>query len=470
MYPFELHSILPALLLVACSSELPSAVGDSAALAGVDSAAPDTAGAPIGAGGDSGGGLTEEEGPRRVLMISVDTLRRDRVGRYSGLDTSPTLDALLADGLTLEDHRSCSNWTYSSVLCLYTGRSELDLGWFANGSSRAVPEPAPEGMPTLAGWLREAGYTSALVSANSFISANYNMTEGFDEVVSEFDLSATEVTEAAIDMLDGVLAAPLAAGEPVFLHAHFIDPHLPYNPPAPYQADIEVPSLPLDMRTIDGVTELAGLAAQLPEEELDQYIAWIEALYRGEIRYADTEIARLLEAVDARSDLSEWIVVLWSDHGEQFFEHGGGTPHPELYGGETLGITSFSGPGIGDELVSAPSTHADIAPTLLDLLGLPIPDGVTGLPARQIPADRPRYSMFVEERQTQQAVDYRGERLLYQWNGALEYYRLEGDPGEREDLFEPGDPEVRALWDLLEPQVRALEAIYTATTPAEPAL
>jgi hypothetical protein len=66
---------------------------------------------------------------RDLIMISIDTLRRDSVGRYDGSDRTPFLDSLLAQGLTLDAHHACSNWTYGSILCGLGGADGVDVGW-----------------------------------------------------------------------------------------------------------------------------------------------------------------------------------------------------------------------------------------------------------------------------------------------------------------------------------------------------
>ena len=113
-------------------------------------------------------------GPSNLVIIGVDTLRRDYVGRYGG--ASPHLDALLAGGVALDDHRSCSNWTFSALLCAMSGRSQLEMGYAPWKLGLAPPW-----IPLLPDALAEAGFRSALVSASTVVGDGTGYADRFDD-------------------------------------------------------------------------------------------------------------------------------------------------------------------------------------------------------------------------------------------------------------------------------------------------
>ena len=107
------------------------------------------------------------ESAPNVLLISIDTLRRDALGRYGGAET-PFLDGLLAGGVPLDDHRSCSNWTLDAMTCVLSGRYAWDLD-YAPSAGTALNEGRdvgglPEGVELLADHLRAAGFDTALAT------------------------------------------------------------------------------------------------------------------------------------------------------------------------------------------------------------------------------------------------------------------------------------------------------------------
>ena len=131
-----------------------------------------------GAAGDYEGILAfTGDRPYNVLMISLDTTRVEDLGRSSGLDTTPNLDALFDKSVTLDNHRSCSNWTFASTVCVQSGAWDLDLG-FVPGIGRE-PATVPDDLLQAPEVLGDAGWSSYLVSTNSFLSSHVNNAQGF---------------------------------------------------------------------------------------------------------------------------------------------------------------------------------------------------------------------------------------------------------------------------------------------------
>ena len=408
--------------------------------------------------------------PRDLLVISVDTTRRDRIGRYGGpagdgSARTPFIDGLLDQGLTLDNHRSCSNWTFASFLCLMTGRSNLETG-IAPESDTLKADPLPAGTTGWPTWLGVAGFQTSLVSGNFFTSERY----GFDAFYQHLDTSETWVAETVTERgLDA--AGALDPAQPWLLHVHYVDPHLPYNPPARYLAALDdLEPIAWDLTSRDGIEALGEAWAGLGEAERALTQEHLDARYDAEVRYIDDQIAALHEGLEALGLLEEAAVLLWTDHGEQLLDRGRVGHRKDLHDEEAAALASLSGPGVTPRAFGAPTTHADIAATIMALFGLPIPSTVSGTVVGDGSGQCPRYAESMAGEDTEQSVDTDGLRLIYEWGGGLSLFDLAADPGESRDLAGERPDDVEALWELLSPRVDALTEIYDVAEPTPPDL
>ncbi len=394
----------------------------------------------------------EGDAPRNVLMISVDTLRRDAVGHYGGGSDTPTIDRLLEEGLSLERHRSCSSWTYGSAICALGGRTGVDFGFVPGGDDRRTP--LPQDIKLLPYWLRQAGLRTALVTGNYYIGTVSNIARFYDVVVERHEGVATELVDRALETWDGLGPAPW------FLHVHLFDPHSWYDPPAQYLVGLDALPEPAVDLSAPGMTRMLGdIWEDFDPAEQAVMLEHLRLRYSGEARYVDDQIARLLEGLEARGALADTLVVFWSDHGEQFGEHGDFDHGDSLHYGEVDASAGFWAAGLEPGRWEGATTHADLAPTLLAALGIERPEGLTGLALGiDPPGGRPCFALRRGDL-NQQSVDADGLRLSYRWDGGLSLYDIAADPLETTDRFDPTDPRVRALWSLLEPRVQALDAL-----------
>jgi len=401
--------------------------------------------------------------PSNVLMVSIDTLRRDAVGHYNpAADDTPFLDGMLAEAFTLEDHRSCSNWTYGAVVCAMTGRSGPDVG-FIPGSWDAR-EPVPESVGMLPGWLRGAGYRTALSSSNFYVGSTSGITRDFDHIFQEHEGRADGIVDNALRLHEDMVT--LDSGTPWFLHAHFFDPHAGYDAPESYLGDLEglAPS-PVDVTDGALVQTLEDRWEELTPEDQALTLEHMRIRYAAEVRYLDDQLKRLFEDLDSRGALEDTLVVIWSDHGEQFGEHGAFDHGKTLYGEELAATAAFWSRDIVPGAWTGPSEHEDLAPTLMSALGLERPQEVIGAALGVDDSSGPRFAMRRNEFHLQ-SVDDSGDRLMYWWeDGRLALYDIEADPGEMNDLYDPSDPKVQALWALLKPRVEAAREFTEGDAP-----
>ncbi len=297
-----------------------------------------------------------------VAVILVDTLRPDHLGCY-GYDkpTSPFVDSLAKEGVLFENARSASTFTGEAVAALLTGRppamSETGLGWTAR------PTPMAENLP---GLLQQAGYRTGIFST-SFVMR----FKGFYDSFGESELFPSVPNTSALD--DKLTDAALAFAErhrdvPNFQYLHYYAPHAPYNPPeaflAPFGIDRNLMAPASDMHP-------AALVARGMKAD-DPRLSELKKHYDAEIAFIDQSIRRYVEGLEKLGTLSKTVIVLVSDHGEEFLEHGFADHAWNLHE-ETLRIPMI----VWAPSVFAPRrvvdtvTIADVMPTLLRCLQVP---------------------------------------------------------------------------------------------------
>lgn len=277
--------------------------------------------------------------PRSLVLLTVDTLRSDRLGSAGhSRPTSPNLDALAGEGVRFERAFSQAGWTLPSVATILTG-----LHPSRHGAVAADRGLAPE-VPTLATILAGRGYDTRAYVSHLFLRARYGLARGF-AVYDDGVLAVGHPHRVASGMAltDRVLVGLETLARPFFLWVHYFDPHFVY----------------------------------LSHPEWKAFGKSREARYDAEIAYTDREIGRLLAAVGQRGLLADAVVAVTADHGEEFGEHGGRF-HYGLWN-EILGVPLIiSAPGLEPEVRHDAAQQIDLLPTLLQLLDLEVPPELPG--------------------------------------------------------------------------------------------
>lgn len=275
------------------------------------------------------------------------------------------------------------------MVSLFTGRHvDGHQVYFGCGPDGVVTSSAgsfSDGWFTLAEALKEAGYTNYAFVTNPNVAPGLGMEQGFslDNYVYEVNAPASRVTEAAIDR-----TASLA--EPFFIYLHYMDPHVPYTPPAehlkvfgkaPFLRDADRNALLPDIQlhyVIDSF-RCSLDPARVPRFEplRGNGRAALRMRYEGECRYADEQVAFLVTAL--QETFPNTLFIITSDHGEEFWEHGGLGHGAKLYE-ETLHVPLIMhGPGIAAALIDEPVSTLGLYKTLSVLLSLPLEHSVSGL-------------------------------------------------------------------------------------------
>ncbi len=317
------------------------------------------------------------DGPARpdLVLISVDTLRPDRLACYGGAaDVGNAICALGDAGVRYAWAFSTASSTPPSIASLETARLPRDHGATGRLASDAV---------TLAETLAANGYSTGGFVANPVLSRSRG-GRGFDQGFAVYDdqmqrreLNRPLLEREARELTDSALAWVRDAKPPFFLWIHYQDPHGPYDPPdAPAARDASdaQPLLPVlaDQSGWNGIPAYQVLGdARAP--------ATYEGRYADEIRYVDAQIARLVATLDARP--ARPAILLTADHGEAFGEDGFWFAHGHSLAIDQIHIPMFWRPAQAQpgRVVAKPVSNLDVAPTLVAAAGIPLPPSFEGV-------------------------------------------------------------------------------------------
>ncbi len=341
--------------------------------------------APPEGGAGSAASEPPSETPRNVLLIVVDTLRADHLGSYGyARDTSPNLDALAANNFLFENHSSQAACTYPSVNSMLTSRGPA---LFFTGSKRYMG--IPDRLLSLPQVLQHHGYRTLGVSASPIVRATpskHNPDGGFGGGFDVFDEHcewnhAICVNNRALHLLDTERTPENAEEDdvPFFLYLHYMEPHGPYRPPAIHQPRFLRPYEGHDFVAMGNPNPIArmlyddGEEVEISGRDLEHLVD----LYDEEIAFFDQQLGALLARLDERGLLDELLVVVASDHGEEFLEHEHIKHCRSLYQaviGTPLVVkppASLRTMDTGSR-VDAITSNLDIVPTILDYVGVRI--------------------------------------------------------------------------------------------------
>ena len=365
---------------------------------------------------------------RHVLLLSIDTLRADRWGCLGGTrGLTLFLDVLAERGTLFTAASASAPWTLPSHASMLTGRHP-----HRHGAARDDARIARD-VPTLAGELSRAGFHTAALVNSLFLGRRHGLARGFDEFaeIPERPKAGRLILERATDWLER------RRNEPAFLLVHLYDVHSPYEPAPPF-AD----ALPAYDGPADGSTGqlLAHRSGRVPLAAAG--LEHMQRLYDAEVAELDALLADVFARLRARDLLDDTLVVITSDHGEEFGEHGGVLHGRTLYQ-ELLHVPLlWLGPGVpagvrrGD-----PASHVDLMPTLLAALGLPSPGGLDGVDLFAPGAEQGGRLVFAgadhnnaEPDTLRMLGDGRFKLVWDRLDGTHRVFDLQRDPGETVDV------------------------------------
>ncbi len=347
-------------------------------------------------------GRTEAAPPRpNVLLIVIDTLRADRLSFLGcARENAPFLASLAQEGLVFENARSAGPWTVPGTASLMTSLYPFQHGlvdgfdiWAAEDEiAESLVNRLPDEIETIPELFQALGYRTFGVSANRLVGFEMGFDGGFERFVSVRDLDAAAVNAHVLDWLRPVLDG--ADERPWFVYLHYFDPHDNYQQREPwYDVDgLEAPDEESASRFArfraeirreeeedpEYAQELADRSAHMvefeegtrPQEPARAAIDRMLAAYDSEIRYLDGHLRDLFSEL---GDLDDTVVVVTSDHGEEFLDHGafghGGNLHDEVLRVPLL--LRLPGENRPRGRVAENVSTMDLLPTFRALLDLP---------------------------------------------------------------------------------------------------
>jgi len=366
--------------------------------------------------------------PRNLLIVSLDTVRADRLGSYHyKLAQTPRLDALAASGLRFEQASTVVPLTLPAHSSLMTGTFPAWHGVRDNGGFYLDDDQL-----TLAEIIRDRGFRTGGFVGAFVLDRRWGISQGFDRYFDDFDLDkyadasamdmiqrpGSDVVDRAIEWLQA------DANLPFFAWVHLYDAHAPYEAPEPYRSRFP--------RTRDGA-------------------------YDAEIASADAQVGRLLDTLRADGRLDDTLVIVVADHGEMLGEHGELTHGFFIYEGATRIPLIVSGPGVSAGVVADQVRIVDVMPTALSLLGVPIPNAVQG--ANLMPLARGQHLGLVAHTESwYPRYHYGWSELRAIQDGRFkliraprpELYDLATDPREERDQAQASAPRVDLFGRALE--------------------
>jgi arylsulfatase A-like enzyme len=391
---------------------------------------------------------------RPVVLVSLDTLRADRTG-FTGATRplTPRLDALAAEGAVFEQAASAAPWTLPAHVSLFTSLLPFEHGvrwpWQRVHPARSM----------LAERFRDAGYRTAAFTGGAFVAGSLGYAQGFETYADhdeQIEGGPEAVVAAALEWVREV------RDEPFFLFVHSYEPHAPFERPG-FARPEDAGRLPARIGYADVDAIHAGKLV-LDEKER----GYVVDLYDGDVRNADRVVGGFLARLRDEGMLDRAILVVLSDHGEDLWDHEAtrSPGHGHSLYEELLHVPLFvRAPGLvpGPRRIRTPVSLLDVAPTLLDLAGLPPDPGHAGRSlARALrdgvePEPRPILAESVQygpdrfsrrEGSTKVVVtpeprrQHEGLALVVR---PLEVFDLGADPGERRDVSGAPDPKARRM-------------------------
>ena len=377
----------------------------------------------------------DEMRQKNILLIGVDTLRRDALTPYGAPENvTPNLEAMTEFATTFNQARSQAPWTLPSFASMVTGRVPSEIG--ATIYTGVLPERAN----LISEVLLPEGYATATICSNTWLG---NEQSGFHQGVEELWFRVEGLADVSVEQAKDFIARSIDRDWFCFLH--FIDPHAPYLPPAEFAELTVDPFYNGVYKESFGQIELWKSGDYMPPDEDIQHIF---NLQRAEVSHVDSALGNLFAFLEENGELEDTLIIFAADHGEEFFEHGGFEHGHSQYDELVHMPLIVRGDGFPEgERIDTCVGNFDIFPTILTWLGMELPDDLDGVPLQDVIAgDVGNDRIIFGEDNTRGTL----RKFCVQWpykcildyvTGDRMLFNLEDDPGETIDIS-GDDPEL----------------------------
>jgi arylsulfatase A-like enzyme/Tfp pilus assembly protein PilF len=345
-----------------------------------------------------------------VILITVDTLRADKLSIYGSEVFTPAIDSLAGEGILYEKAFCQVPITLPSHATILTGAYPYRHGIKHNGKFKLAPEAT-----TLAEILKLQGYHTAAIIGAYVLDRKYGLSQGFDTYDDEMPGEAYKGSSMYVSRRAGEITGRAVRWleenqEPFFMWLHYFDPHSPYDPPMPFKSRYD-------------------------------------NQYDGEVAYVDAEVGKLLNAVREGGLEQRTLIVFTSDHGESLGEHGELTHALFLYGSTVRVPLILTLPGIIQSGLRDTSVVqlVDVMPTILSILGLESPSECEGRDLLGLsPGEEGVLEGFAYSETWAPKLQYgwselqslRSDKYLFVRAPTPELYDLSQDPDELTNIYE----------------------------------
>ena len=354
-----------------------------------------------------------------VLVILIDTLRADHLS-FNGYErnTSPVLDKFASENMNFKYAYSSSAWTPPSIATLFTGiypsvHGHMPLKSQDDERAKGKFSKVDDGFTTLAEAYKENGYDTACISANPMVGENYGLKQGFDHFYSPGRETAAMVNKRSLKYLTELRAKD----KPFFLYMHYMDPHHPYTPVAPYD---KMFSGPLKSR-------------EYKQREVN-YIG----KYDGEIKYVDDKIGEMFEWFRQNNLYEDLVVLIVADHGEQFMERGY-LGHADRLHTEEVHIPYILKANGAKGESKVPVSLVDAFPTLMEASGIEFKHAIHGVSLLSALEKRKEQGVLLEiiRHYNQKAfINSAGEKILLEYKMDLGMVNTKLDEAFKVNLYD----------------------------------
>jgi arylsulfatase A-like enzyme len=385
---------------------------------------------------------------KNAVVILIDTLRADKLTSYGKTRVrSPAFEKFTAESALFERCQAVANWTKPSCATVLTGLHP------DSHKTRGHSSKLASSVKMASEIFRAAGFATGAFIANGYLAAEFGFNRGWNQYINYIrENKKTEAENVYKDVLEFISKNK---GQPFFTYIQTIDPHVPYDPP------------PEDLKVYDAQAYEGPVRPRSTGNLLDEFKRKrvelnardrrrLEALYDGEVTYHDRHFGHFLDGLHKLGALDDTVIIVTSDHGEEFFEHDsvghGHTLHQEL-----LHVPlAIRAPSLapGNRRHAWEVGLADILPTALVATGQQIPKGMEGidlLPIAQGAAPDPLSAAFssfwseADDRNLSWAVRKGDWKLRMRGPVRTYLYNLADDPKERADVDERYPVALRAL-------------------------
>jgi len=396
--------------------------------------------------------------PPPIYLIIIDTLRVDALGCYGGPHPTPGLDALAKDAVLFENCFAPSSWTVPSTASIFTG-----LYPFHHGAIKALQDNGKvlsqqtlsNGYTTLAEICQQREYRTYGVSGNGHIAEKYGFAQGFDEFVTYPFLKKEAVASSWEGMRPRILAEQ-RFGQGTFAMLFFFDPHHPYAPVEPYISRY-YPTWMDD----SGDLLIRGMVDLMLDDYFNKNpktVAVARAMYDSGVEGLDDYLSRMLKDLPNYQDA---LIIVTSDHGESFGEHGKMIHGNSLFQEQVhvpLLIKLPKNLGAGTR-IAAPVSTVDLFPTLVEFIKAPKQAPSDGLSLWPLLSGgtRPPADLFIHidlPRAHYRAMVHWPFKLIQQTDGQKFVFNLQDDPREDHNLLERDKSRDDQWFNVLQKQTR----------------